>query len=171
MEITRLRALSEQHRGKIYELTADKYTVGRVEQRDICINDPTISTYHCTFEKKGNSYFIKDCGSTNGTRINHFPIVGEQELHNSDIVVLGSVEFLYDCEGKTVVTSTSTQTQIKLEKGVEKPLPVMANFSPYDKARKIQAKIQKNIFFYGLFVLMVAIIILIIFFKGVLFHG
>ena len=51
----KLTILSEQLRGKTFELNKDLHTVGRIEERDICIMDPTISSYHCSFIKSGNT--------------------------------------------------------------------------------------------------------------------
>lgn len=109
----KITLLSEQLRGKTYELTKDVYTVGRIEERDICITDPTISTFHCTFTKEGNTYILRDNNSTNGTRINNTPIT-EQELKNSDIIQMGDVEMLYYCEEKSTQTTTRTLTGINL---------------------------------------------------------
>lgn len=109
----KITLLSEQLRGKTYELTKDVYTVGRIEERDICITDPTISTFHCTFTKEGNTYILRDNNSTNGTRINNTP-VSEQELKNSDIIQMGDVEMLYYCEEKSTQTTTRTLTGINL---------------------------------------------------------
>lgn len=110
----KLIILSEQLRGKSFELTKDVHTVGRSEERDICIKDPTISTYHCDFVKTGNTYTIRDNKSTNGTRVNNVPIT-EQELQNSDILQVGGVEILYDCDDKSVTTVMRTKTYINLD--------------------------------------------------------
>lgn len=109
----KITLLSEQLRGKSYELTKELYTVGRIEERDICIVDPTISTFHCTFTQEGNTYILRDNNSTNGTRINNVPIT-EQELQNSDIIQMGDVEMLYYCEEKAAQTTTRTLTGINL---------------------------------------------------------
>ena len=109
----KITLLSEQLRGKTYELTKDVYTVGRIEVRDICISDPTISTFHCTFTKEGNTYILRDNNSTNGTKINNAS-VSEQELRNSDIIQMGDVEMLYYCEEKSTQTTTRTLTGINL---------------------------------------------------------
>lgn len=116
----KLTILSEQLRGKTFELNKDLHTVGRIEERDICIMDPTISTYHCSFIKSGNTYILKDNNSTNGTRVNNVPIT-EQELQNSDIIQMGDVEMLYDCDDKTTQTETRTQTGIDLNKMSYRP--------------------------------------------------
>ena len=49
--IPKLIILSEQMRGKTFELSKELYTAGRVDDRDICIKDPTISSYHCDIVK------------------------------------------------------------------------------------------------------------------------
>ena len=107
--IPKLIILSEQFRGRTFELTKDQHTVGRVDERDICIKDPTISTYHCRFIKNGNTYVVEDQGSTNGTRVNNVPVVS-QALQNSDILQIGGVEILYDCDDKSVTTVVQQQT-------------------------------------------------------------
>ncbi|MBQ9336807.1 MAG: FHA domain-containing protein [Lentisphaeria bacterium] len=137
----KITILSEQHRGKTFELTKDLYTVGRIEERDICIPDPTISTYHGSFVKSGSTYILKDNNSTNGSRVNNEPIV-EQELKNSDIIQLGDVEMLYDCEEKDAVGKTSNITGISLtvsptsSSSIKKIDPI----SPYGEKNKNNSK-------------------------------
>jgi pSer/pThr/pTyr-binding forkhead associated (FHA) protein len=141
----KLIVLSEQLRGKSFELNKDLHTVGRVEERDICIKDPTISTYHCDFIKTENTYILRDKGSTNGTRVNNVPIT-EQELQNSDILQVGGVEILYDCDDKSVTTVMRTQTGIDLEGANLEMATVkkMENVSPF-KASKNKGAASKKI--------------------------
>jgi pSer/pThr/pTyr-binding forkhead associated (FHA) protein len=131
----KLIVLSEQLRGKTFELNKAEVTCGRVDDRDICIKDPTISSNHCLFFKRGEGFVIRDLGSTNGTRVNNIPITGEQDLVNSDILQLGGIEILYDCDDKTVTTVLRTQTGINLH-GEEVGLSTvkkMDNVSPFAK--------------------------------------
>ncbi|HBC85871.1 MAG TPA: hypothetical protein DCZ94_02845 [Lentisphaeria bacterium] len=156
--VPKLIILSEQFRGKSFELLNDKYSVGRVDQREICIKDPTVSTYHCEFIKKGGTYTIKDCQSTNGTRVNNIPITGEQDLQSSDILQVGGVEILYDCEDKTVTTALKTQTGINLQ-GAQvgiSTIKEMDNFSPFAASNK-SGKSQKLMIF--IVVLLVVVIL------------
>ncbi len=153
--IPKLIVLSEQLRGKSFELTKDLHTVGRSEERDICIKDPTISTYHCEFIKNESTYVLRDNNSTNGTRVNNVPIT-EQELHNSDILQIGGVEVLFDCDDKSVTTVMRTQTGIDLEStevGVA-TVKKMDHFSPKGEASK------KN---FSQFMLIGVVVLLIVF--------
>jgi pSer/pThr/pTyr-binding forkhead associated (FHA) protein len=157
----KLIVLSEQLRGKSFELVKDIHTVGRSEERDICIKDPTISTYHCDFIKTGNTYTIRDNNSTNGTRVNNVPIT-EQELQNSDILQVGGIEILYDCDDKSVTTVMRTQTGINLEAtdlGLS-TVKKMDNFDPFgNKQGRKNAKSQKIVL--ALVVLLVVVIIML----------
>lgn len=103
----KLIVLSEQLRGKRFELNKDEMTVGRSEERDICVKDSTVSTLHCKFIRSGKTFILHDNDSTNGTRVNNVPIK-VQELRSTDIVQIGSVEMLYDCEDEGIVMRTVT---------------------------------------------------------------
>jgi len=155
--VPKLIILSEQLRGKTFELNKPELTCGRVDDRDICIKDPTISSNHCLFFKRGEIFVIRDLGSTNGTRVNNIPITGEHDLANSDILQLGGIEILFDCDDKTVTTVLRTQTGINLH-GNEIGLSTvkkMDNVSPFAKhgaGRKSSAVVVGIVVLLGLVV-------------------
>lgn len=160
--VPKLIILSEQFRGKSFDLTGEKYSVGRIDQREICIKDPTVSTYHCEFIKKEGAYVLKDCGSTNGTRINNIPVSGEQGLQSSDILQIGGVEILYDCEDKTVTTALKTQTGINLQ-GAQvgiSTIKEMSNFSPFASDKKKNARNHKIMIVCGIILVLIIIALL-----------
>lgn len=156
----KLIILSEQLRGQRFELTEDQYSCGRVQDRDICIADPTISTHHCDLVRKDGSYLLVDRGSTNGTRVNNIPIT-EQALQNTDILQIGGIEILYDCDDKSMTSVIKTQTGINLhgaEVGVS-TVNKMENFDPFAKDGKKEGK--SSIFIIGFVVLILAVVILL----------
>ncbi|MEN9358866.1 MAG: hypothetical protein RL095_401 [Verrucomicrobiota bacterium] len=115
MPVPKVIVLSEVMRGKSFELTKDLYSIGRSEERDICVPDGTISSYHAELIKTDAGYTARDCNSTNGTRVNGVRIT-EQALNNSDILQVGGVEMLFDCEDKAnATTQTTTQTKINID--------------------------------------------------------
>ena len=107
----KLIVLSSQFRGKQFELTNDFYTVGRSDERDICIKDSSLSSHHCDIIRSGETFIVRDNNSTNGTRINNVPI-SEQEPMNSDIIQFGGVEVLFDADNKEGSRSTTTQRTV-----------------------------------------------------------
>ena len=113
--IPKFVVLSEQLRGQMFELKQDEITIGRSDERTICLKDPTVSTLHCKVTRNGDKVMIADAGSTNGTKVNGNPLTEEHELQNGDIVRIGAFELLYDSEDKTMTMSIQkTQTGIDI---------------------------------------------------------
>ena len=160
----KLIVLSEKLRGKSFELEKDTVTVGRTDKSDICIKDATISTNHCEFIRSGDTYILKDSGSTNGTRINNVPVADEgQELSNSDILQFGAVEIFFDSNDGSATSITRTHTGIDLDStevglGTVKNL---GNFSPYEKGGK--GGMSQKVMLGLVFALVVGIVVLIVY--------
>ena len=112
----KLMVLSEKFRGMVFELKEDSVSVGRNDQRDICIKDPSMSSYHCDFIHTEDGYFVCDRDSTNGTRLNNVQLnPGEMyPLKNSDLLQLGSVEVMFDFNDGSSTTVSRTETGIDL---------------------------------------------------------
>ncbi|MCJ8328772.1 MAG: FHA domain-containing protein [Lentisphaeria bacterium] len=115
MSNPKLIILSEQLRGQTFELTDQKYGIGRSDEMEICIVDPTVSGHHCELQRNEDDTYtaVDESFSTNGTRINGM-IITRQKLVNSDILQCGGVECMYDCDSNTPSSVISTQTQIKI---------------------------------------------------------
>lgn len=159
--IPKLIILSEQFRGKSFELVEDNYSCGRVEKCNICIKDPTISSHHCDFTKHGSTYTVSDCGSTNGTRVNNVPIT-KQELQNSDIVQIGGVEILFDCDDKSITTVLKTQTGINLQ-GAQVGISTvkkMDNISPFANNKGKGGKTHKIVVGFVIFLVLIVIFLI-----------
>ncbi|MBE6380352.1 MAG: FHA domain-containing protein [Lentisphaerae bacterium] len=112
----RLMVLSEKFRGLIFDLKQDNMSAGRNDQRDICIKDPSLSSYHCDFVHTEEGYFVCDRDSTNGTRLNNVPLEADvmTPLKNSDLLQLGSVEVMFDYDDGSVSAVSRTETGIDL---------------------------------------------------------
>ena len=141
-DFPKLMVLSEKFRGTIFELKEDSVSAGRNEQRDICIKDPSLSSYHCDFIRlEDGSYMLRDNNSTNGTRVNNEPVT-EVVLKNSDIIQLGSVEILYDSNDHASSGTISRTHTIDLDStelnmaGVRE----LSNLSPFAQAQRAKQK-------------------------------
>ena len=157
----KLTVMSEQHRGKVFELTKDLHTCGRVESRDIFIKDPTISSYHCDFVKnEDGSYKIVDRGRTNGSRVNNVPIT-EKDIINKDVLQVGSVEMLYVCDdnGKVPVSSNRSTTGITVDANKLDATPsTMKNVNKFSEDDKKKGKLGKVIMI-GVIVLLAVVVL------------
>lgn len=70
-------------------------TVGRGDENDIVLADPSVSNTHGYFERADESVWVADIGSRNGTFVNQGRItVGEKvSLEDEDVVTFGRVSF------------------------------------------------------------------------------
>ena len=73
----------------IKEIPFDKpsFSVGRKADNDIVIDNPAISSHHCKISLMGDTYFVEDLGSTNGTFVNEKKVM-KCGLHDQDVVGL-----------------------------------------------------------------------------------
>ncbi len=112
----KLTGLTEICRGEVYDLSGAHYGIGRTNDMEIQVIDPTVSGMHCELLWNEDGFFeVVDEGySTNGTRINGM-IVSRQRLRSGDILQVGSIEFMYECTDDVCLNQLSkTDTHINL---------------------------------------------------------
>jgi hypothetical protein len=80
--------------GRVSELR--QFTIGRTQANDILMNDYAISRAHAVVELRGESYYLKDLGSSNGTYVNGFLIDDRGTLlADGDMVRFARYEFQF----------------------------------------------------------------------------
>lgn len=57
--------------GRLYPLSAPELTIGRRPDRNLCLEEPTVSGHHAVVRWKSGSWVLEDQGSTNGTYADH----------------------------------------------------------------------------------------------------
>ena len=171
MSNPKFTVLYEKLRGKTFEIDRDAMSIGRRDTMDICIKDATLSGHHADIirsERNGKTvYILRDNDSTNGTRVNNVPIT-EHELKNSDLILFGAVEVLFDgdteSEGATTFQPTVT-LDLSLDSGVTS-VPNLTNLNPLaeqeEKKRELTHKIMVGVaILAGLAVVATIVIVLI----------
>jgi serine/threonine protein kinase len=68
-----------------------EYLIGRDEEADICIPDPSISKRHARLLVDHESVCLQDLGSGNGTYVEDMPAVGLLNLYDGQSATLGAV--------------------------------------------------------------------------------
>lgn len=67
------------------ELRKKLTTIGRSQDNDIQIDNPGVSTHHTRIVREGDTYFVEDADSTNGTSVNGVP-VSRKQLEYGDMI-------------------------------------------------------------------------------------
>jgi len=71
-----------------YNMTKERYTVGRLADNDIRIDNPTVSGHHSLIINILNDSFLEDLSSTNGTYVNG-RLVKKHALQHGDVITVG----------------------------------------------------------------------------------
>ncbi len=89
--MAKLVVLTEGFKDRSHELTAERTTVGRVDDNAFPIPEPSVSSHHCEVLLRGGEVRVKDLNSTNGTFIDGQPVT-ESALKPGQILRLGKVD-------------------------------------------------------------------------------
>jgi hypothetical protein len=89
--MARLTLKKEANPSQSLELHPGINRLGRREDNDFQIDDPTVSSVHCEIRVNGESIVVRDLGSSNGTFINGQQI-REGTLALGETLALGDVE-------------------------------------------------------------------------------
>jgi hypothetical protein len=80
--------------GESFPLDGDRLTVGRRPDSDIFLDDVTVSRDHALLVKRGDDFFLDDCGSLNGTYVNRRRIESHR-LTDGDELQIGKYKLAF----------------------------------------------------------------------------
>lgn len=132
-----LMGMSGDVKGKTYPIEGDGLTLGRSADNSVAISNATVSGHHATIKREGDSYVLRDLGSTNGTRVNSRE-VKEAVLRPKDLVQVGSVEFLFNSEAMSYedAKAATVRTEVLESKGSASMPESFDNISPFGARRR-----------------------------------
>ena len=77
-----------------YNMTKERYTVGRLPDNDIRIDNAAVSGHHSLIINILNDSFLEDLNSTNGTYVNG-KLIKKHALQQSDVITVGHHQLRY----------------------------------------------------------------------------
>src|SRR4051794_7593912 len=89
-----LFVIQGRDQGTRFRLDGSTVTLGRGTSNAVQLHDTEVSREHAEFSRRGESYYIRDLESSNGTFVNGKP-VKEHELASGDQLQLGRTLLLY----------------------------------------------------------------------------
>ena len=131
--------------GTTYELVDNLVTIGRGPDNAIVINDPSVSARHAQLQLAGETYRLKDLGSTNGTHVNGKPVT-ETLLSFDARVRFGAAEarFESDASGSRPLPQIE---EIKARPAELSAVPAdFTNVSPFPRQKQQNDPLRNGIF-------------------------
>lgn len=102
-------------RNEVYPLARLRTTIGRSARSDVCIPDAFASRLHAEVRKEGDSFWLQDLGSANGTRYNGtivsmpIPLISGGEIQIGETVLVFEDERFRESKSSTLIAD-STQS-------------------------------------------------------------
>ena len=81
---------------EVVPLSRLRTTIGRSARSDVCIPDAFASRLHAEVRKEGDSYWLQDLGSANGTRYNGIPVKSSVPLSSGGEIQIGETTIVFD---------------------------------------------------------------------------
>jgi hypothetical protein len=108
-----------------YNMNKERYTIGRLPDNDIRIDNPAVSGHHSLIINILNDSFLEDLNSTNGTYVNG-KLIKKHALQHGDVITVGhhQLRFVEDDEQqdefeKTMVIQPSARPMEKLRSAAD----------------------------------------------------
>src|ERR1700691_218132 len=136
-----------------YNMNKERYTIGRLPDNDIRIDNPAVSGHHSLIINILNDSFLEDLNSTNGTYVNG-KLIKKHALQHGDVITAGhhQLRFVEDDEAqqdefeKTMVIQPSARPVERIRAAVADPAPgsttasrrTLGNGAPSIKKAKLQ---------------------------------
>ncbi|MEQ8208489.1 MAG: SpoIIE family protein phosphatase [Lacipirellulaceae bacterium] len=95
--------------GRQFQLKAGESSVGRSPESDVVVDVAAVSRRHAVIENNGDSVFVRDMGSRNGTYVNGSRVVERAQLRDGDQMVICDVVF----EFRQPVPASDSSPQMK----------------------------------------------------------
>ena len=108
-----------------YNMNKERYTIGRLPDNDIRIDNPAVSGHHSLIINILNDSFLEDLNSTNGTYVNG-KLIKKHAMQHGDVITVGhhQLRFVDQQDGdnsqdefeKTMVITSSSQGEDRIRR-------------------------------------------------------
>ncbi|MGI9260119.1 MAG: FHA domain-containing protein [Gammaproteobacteria bacterium] len=95
-----------------YNMTKERYTIGRLPDNDIRVDNAAVSGHHSLIINILNDSFLEDLNSTNGTYVNG-KLIKKHALQHGDVITAGHHQLRYvDDQGEVAVEDEFEKTMV-----------------------------------------------------------
>ena len=133
-----------------YNMSKERYTIGRLPDNDVRIDNPAVSGHHSLIINILNDSFLEDLNSTNGTYVNG-KLIKKHALQHGDVITIGHHQLRFadqqtnDAEQdefeKTMVIPAGQQNAEQLAKA-EEAAAIAASAEPAAADNRVDVKVE-----------------------------
>ena len=134
-----------------YNMTKERYTIGRLPDNDVRIDNPAVSGHHSLIINILNDSFLEDLNSTNGTYVNG-KLIKKHALQHGDVITIGHHQLRFSDQQapeteqdefeKTMVIPTGQQNADQLAKAEEAADQAVAKAVTSDRDHDVAASVK-----------------------------
>ena len=134
-----------------YNMTKERYTIGRLPDNDVRIDNPAVSGHHSLIINILNDSFLEDLNSTNGTYVNG-KLIKKHALQHGDVITIGHHQLRFSDQQvpeteqdefeKTMVIPTGQQNADQLAKAEEAADKAVAKAVTSDSSDDVAASVK-----------------------------
>jgi pSer/pThr/pTyr-binding forkhead associated (FHA) protein len=114
-----------------YNMNKERYTIGRLPDNDIRIDNPAVSGHHSLIINILNDSFLEDLNSTNGTYVNG-KLIKKHALQHGDVITAGHHQLRF------VEDDDNQQDEF------EKTMVIQPSQRPVDKIQSVHAAVEAS---------------------------
>ncbi len=134
-----------------YNMSKERYTIGRLPDNDVRIDNPAVSGHHSLIINILNDSFLEDLNSTNGTYVNG-KLIKKHALQHGDVITIGHHQLRFadqqtsDTEQdefeKTMVIPAGQHSAEQLAKAEAATAKAVADQQPAKVAAAVDVRVE-----------------------------
>jgi len=131
-------------KGDFHVVTPRGLGIGRLSTNDVYLPDEQVSRQHASIEYRGDTFYIMDLGSVNGTKVNGEK-VREHALVSGDVITIGASSLKFEDENTARLELKEGAPIVAGGGTIVKPLEDIAAFQAAPKAGSELAKYSRTL--------------------------
>ncbi len=115
-----------------YNMNKERYTIGRLPDNDIRIDNPAVSGHHSLIINILNDSFLEDLNSTNGTYVNG-KLIKKHAMQHGDVITVGHHQLRY----------IDSQEDTASQEEFEKTMVITPSSQGEDRVRRVAQTVER----------------------------
>jgi len=126
-----------------YNMSKERYTIGRLPDNDVRIDNPAVSGHHSLIINILNDSFLEDLNSTNGTYVNG-KLIKKHALQHSDVITIGHHQLRFSDEQSNETEQDEFEKTMVIPAGQQNAEQLIAAEKAAEKAAEIAAAAESQ---------------------------